>query len=196
LILSLVGAYKINNTSLYIIISYVSLTISYSFLLKHIPIIDLIIVAIGFVLRALAGAVAIAVAISPWLLVCTFFLALFLIIGKRRHELVLLANDAHRHRFSLNHYDPKILDLMLAIMGAITIGTYTFYLLNAINNNPHFSIVMLLTIPFVIFGLFRYFYLIYNKELGGQPEQIFLNDRAIFVSTLGWILVTVLSLYK
>jgi len=196
LVLSVIGTSQINIESLYIIISYISLTIFYSFFLKHIPILDLLIVAIGFVLRAVEGAMAITVVISPWLLVCTFFLALFLIIGKRRHELIILANEAHRHRFSLNYYDPVILDLMLAIMGASTMVTYTMYLLNSITQKPNFPIGMLLTIPFVILGLFRYFYLVFRKELGGRPEHILLNDSAILTSTAGWFIVTVVSLCR
>lgn len=195
LLFSITFAFKLDLETGFVLFLYVSLTLLYTLSLKHVVILDLLTIAAGYVLRAIAGATVIDVFISPWLLVCTFFLALFLIIGKRRHELILLADKAQHHRLSLNFYDPKILDLMLAIMGASTIVTYTLYLLNSISRDPDYPVQMLLTLPLVIFGLFRYFYLVFHKELGGKPEHILVNDVGISLATLGWFLIVMFNFY-
>ncbi|MGD9900441.1 MAG: decaprenyl-phosphate phosphoribosyltransferase [Calditrichaceae bacterium] len=179
-------AVLLNRTLGIILISYFFMTLAYSLKLKHIVILDIIIVATGFVLRAVAGAVVIDAVISPWLLVCTFFLALFLVIGKRRAELVSLKEEAGNHRAILEHYQPRMLDQMIAVVTAMSVVSYAQYTLDAstvfhLGNNR-----MIFTIPFVIYGIFRYFYLIYKKELGGSPEKILINDRGILINLFLW----------
>jgi len=193
--LSIILALLINQNVLYIIGFYLILTIFYTLKLKHVVILDILIVAIGFVLRAVAGAVAIQVYISPWLLVCAFFLALFLVIGKRRNELIVLKDDAINHRKILEEYNPKLLDQMISVVTATTIVSYALYTLDSHTVERFHTTNLIFTIPFVILGVFRYFYLIYKKDMGGRPEKILINDRGILLTVLVWIIVVGIIIY-
>ncbi len=195
-IISIIIAALFNQTLGIILIAYFVLTLSYSLNLKHVVILDIIIVAAGFVLRAVAGAVVIDAVISPWLLVCTFFLALFLVIGKRRAELVALKGEAGNHRTILNHYKPRMLDQMIAVVTAMSVVSYAQYTLDATTVSHLGNDRMIFTIPFVIYGIFRYFYLIYKKELGGSPEKILINDKGILINLFLWTISVTYIIYS
>ena len=195
MIIAITGAFSISTELGAVISSYIGLTLLYTIILKQIVIIDILVVAIGFVLRAIAGAVAIQVMISTWLVVCAFFLALFLIIGKRRHELVSLQHEAANHRKILDEYNPKLLDQMVVVVTAATVVAYALYTRDPETIQRFQTTHLIYTIPFVIYGLFRYFYLIYKLEIGGRPEKVFLNDRGILLAILGWILTVGFIIY-
>jgi len=174
-------------------VAYVSLMVAYSFGLKHVAIIDVFALAGGFVLRAVAGALAIGVPISPWLYVTTVLGALFLGFSKRRHELVLLNDYAGHHRRVLEEYTPELLDEMIAVVTASIVMAYSLYTFSAENLPSNRS--MMLTIPFVLYGIFRYLYLIRLKDEGGSPEEILLRDRPVLVDVILWGLASVVILY-
>jgi 4-hydroxybenzoate polyprenyltransferase len=165
----------------------------YSFVFKNIVILDVLTVAAGFVLRAVAGAVVISVPISPWLYVCTTLVALFIGFGRRRHELILLAENANEHRASLNEYSLPLLDQMTAVVTSATIIAYSLYTFSAPNLPPNHA--MMLTIPFVLYGLFRYLYLIHVENKGGTPEEIFLSDLPMMIALGLWGLAVIAVLY-
>jgi 4-hydroxybenzoate polyprenyltransferase len=153
--------------------------VAYTFGLKRIAYVDILIIAGGFVLRALAGAVAIGVTISPWLLLCTFLLALFLGLCKRRHELVAVHDGSGPTRHSLRQYNEKVLDQLVAITAASTLVCYALYTLWPETVEKFGTRKLGFTIPYVVFGLFRYVDNVYRKELGERPEHILLTDRAL-----------------
>lgn len=163
----------------------------YSTFLKHIVILDVLIISMGFVLRAVAGALAIEVRVSSWFLICTFLLSLFLSLGKRRHELILLNDQAGEHRKILEEYSPYFLDQMISVVTPSTVLAYSIYTLSpdAICPNLEF------TIPFVIYGIFRYLYLIHQKGKGGNPEIILLTDVPIIINLLLWGLSCIYIVY-
>jgi 4-hydroxybenzoate polyprenyltransferase len=170
----------------------------YSFLLKHIVIIDIFTIAAGFLLRAVAGAVAIDIPISAWLLTCMGLLALFLGLGKRRAELVLLEGGATEHRRILDDYSVPMLDQMIAIVTAATIIAYTLFTTTAASL-PHTPYpIMMVTVPFVVYGIFRYIYLIHQHGGGGSPEELLLKDKplAIDVALYGLVVLAVLFFYR
>jgi 4-hydroxybenzoate polyprenyltransferase len=156
----------------------------YTFGLKKVALLDVFVIAAGFVLRALAGAVAIDVPISPWLLLCTLLLALFLGLCKRRHEKVVLADVAAGTRASMREYDARLLDQLIAMVGAATIVSYALYTLWPDTVEKFGTTKLGFTIPFVLFGLFRYLDLVYRHEKGGRPEKILLTDMPILVNLL------------
>lgn len=168
---------------------YLTLSLGYSLGAKHIVILDVFLIAAGFVLRALAGAVAIDVHISGWLLACTTLLSLFLGFCKRRHELVLLGEEAVNHRATLGEYNVALLDQFIAIVSSATIITYALYTIQSATAAQHENLKY--TIPLVMYGIFRYLYLVYRKDLGGAPEQVLLEDRGIQLTILLWIAVAV-----
>ncbi len=177
-----------------IALSYLLLQVAYSFRLKDVVILDVMTVAAGFVLRVAAGAVvAQAERFSPWLYVCTTLLALFIALGRRREELILLEDNANQHRKILEEYSPAFIDEMLTVVTAATIIAYSLYTFSAENLPANKS--MMLTIPFVIYGLLRYLYLIHQKNMGGSPEEIVLRDIPLLVSNLLWGLTVVIILY-
>src|SRR6202521_2435716 len=174
---------------------YVSLLVLYSGLLKHLVIIDVLTVAIGFVLRAVAGAVAIDVLISRWLLVCTILLALFIALAKRRHELVLLGGDASGHRGILGEYSPYLLDQMIVVVAASTLIAYIFYSISDDTAAKFDTEWLGLTIPFPLYGIFRYLYLVHQREGGGSPSDLLLTDRPLLVCVAVWALAVALIIY-
>ena len=173
---------------------YFVIQLFYSFGLKDVVILDVLIIAAGFVLRVAAGsAVAEAERFSPWLYVCITLLALFLALGKRRNELLLLEASALGHRKVLQEYSPQLLDQMIALVTSSTVIAYSLYTFSAENLPPNKS--MMLTIPFFLYSIFRYLYLIYQKNLGGSPEEILLRDVPFVISNLCWGVTVVLILY-
>jgi 4-hydroxybenzoate polyprenyltransferase len=188
----LVLAALVNSDVLVALVSYLVINYAYSSVLKHLVIIDVMTIAAGFVLRAVAGGLAIEVPISPWLLVCTTLLALFLGFGKRRHELSLLTNDAVSHRRSLEHYSVPFLDQMISVVTASTLVAYAFYTLSP-EVVEHFGTRWLsLTIPFVLYGIFRYLFLIFKKEQGGSPTKLLLTDPPLLICVLLWLVAVVM----
>lgn len=174
-----------------VLLSYFVLQVAYTFRLKHVVIIDLFCIAGGFVLRAVGGAMIIQVIITPWWLMCVLLLALFLGLGKRRNERVMLEGEAASHRRILEEYSLSLLDNLITIVVACTIFAYSFATFSA-PSAPTFGFPwLMLTIPFVIYALFRYLYLIYQRGEGGTPEELLFKDRPFFLSIAGWGLLTV-----
>ncbi len=179
------GAFALNWKMGLVIFAYSVLMVTYSYRLKHVVLLDLMVIAAGFVLRAMAGALAIDVPISPWLYVMTALGALFLGINKRRAELELLQEDAGNHRRILDEYSLDLLSQMGSTVTAATLmayGLYTFTAEGLPNNHS-----MMLTIPFVLYGIFRYLYLVDAKKEGGSPEEVLLRDVPIMLTLAGWV---------
>jgi 4-hydroxybenzoate polyprenyltransferase len=175
--------------------AYVSLMFAYSAFLKHIVIIDVLTIAAGFTLRAAAGGAAIHVPVSHWLLLCTMLLALFLALGKRRHELVLLADAATGHRPILEDYNPYLLDQMISVVTASTLIAYAFYTMSPETTAKFGTTLLTLTIPFPLYGIFRYLYLVHRKDLGGSPAELLLDDRPLLVCIALWAVAVILIIY-
>ena len=165
---------------------YVALLALYSGPLKHVVIIDVLTIAMGFVLRAAAGAVVIDVPISHWLLFLTILLALFLALSKRRHELVLLADGATNHRRILEEYTPYLLDQMIAVVTASTLVGYSIYTVSPETVEKFQTHMLGLTLPFPLYGIFRYLYLVHQKAGGGSPSEMLLNDRPLLICVALW----------
>ena len=178
-----------------ITIVYFLSNIAYSKYLKHIVIIDVMVIALGFVLRAVGGAVIIDVKISPWLIICTTLLALFLGFGKRRHELILMNENAKEHRAILNEYSPYYLDQMISVLTASTLVAYALYTMSAEVEAKLHTSNLNLTIPFVLYGIFRYLYLIHQKKKGGSPTSVLFTDRPLLINIVLWMLTVCILLY-
>ena len=176
-----------------IIVCYIGLILAYSIWLKHIVIVDVFAISGGFVLRAAAGAVVLAIPISPWLYVCTVLLSLFLGFAKRRNEIRLLESSAALHRRNLEEYSVALLDQLILLTAAATIMSYSLYTFTAEALPENHA--MMLTIPFVLYGIFRYLLLVYVREQGGAPEQLLLADRPLLASVVLWSLAVVAVLY-
>jgi 4-hydroxybenzoate polyprenyltransferase len=192
---SLTAAYLLRMEFGLIATSYVLLLASYSGPLKHVVIIDVLTIAIGFVLRAAAGAVVIYVEIGHWLLIVTLLLALFLALSKRRHELVLLADGARSHRRILQEYSPYLLDQMISVVTASTLVAYAFSTISPEVIAKFGTDKLGLTFPFPLYGIFRYLYLVHQKEGGGSPSDMLLNDRPLLLCVALWGLTVVLIIY-
>jgi 4-hydroxybenzoate polyprenyltransferase len=179
LVLSLITAYWITPIFAGILLFYLVKNILYCIWLKHVVIIDVMIIAVGFVLRGFSGAVVVDVGVTSWFILCTMLLALFLALGKRRHELRLLNGDKARQRKVLEHYSLQFLDQLISIVTAAAIITYSLYTANTDENA-----YMMWTIPFVIYGIFRYLYLVNMKQEGGSPERVLLEDKHILLTVI------------
>ncbi len=187
-------ASAINLPFLLIAAGYFVLQTFYSIWLKHVVIVDVFIVAAGFVIRVLAGALAIRVTMSSWLLVCTMLLSLFLAMGKRRHELVLLEKDAATHRPILKEYNTYLLDQMISVVTASTLVAYCLYTISEETVAKFGTRNLILTVPFVLYGIFRYLYLIHQKAGGGTPESLIIRDRPLLLDILLWVVTAALIL--
>ncbi len=192
-LIGFVAAGQVGMSFLAIVLGYVLLMTAYSYGLKRVVILDVFAIAAGFVLRAVAGAVAIDVPISPWLYVCTMLLALFIGFGKRRHELTSLAGEAARHRANLDAYSVSLLDQIIGIIAASTVMVYSLYTFDAPNVPRNHA--MMLTIPFVVYAILRYLYLLQRRDLGGAPEVLLFTDRPLLACIAGWGFSTVAILY-
>jgi 4-hydroxybenzoate polyprenyltransferase len=173
------------------IVSYILLMALYSVHLKHIVLLDVFIIASGFVLRILAGAVVIPVMISPWLYLVTILLSLFLALSKRRHELVLLQGEASNHRQILKEYSLPLLDQLITIVIAATIMAYSLYTFQGPTGNHR----LMITIPLVLYGMFRYLYLMHMRMEGGFPEEVLLRDRHMLGTVLLCTVLIIIVLY-
>ena len=192
--LAVPAAFVVNLYLGLILVGYLIVQFAYSHLLKHLVIIDVMTVAAGFVLRVAAGVVVVQVErFSPWLYICTVLLALFIAINRRRHELMLLAEDASNHRRILDEYNIAFLDEMNSMVTASTVIAYSLYTFSAPNLPANHT--MMLTIPFVIYGLFRYLYLVHVRGEGGAPDELVLKDKPLFVNLMLWGLAVILILY-
>ena len=181
---------------LLVAVSYLVLQVLYSGLLKHIVIMDVLAISFGFVLRAVAGAVAVDVDISHWLLVCTTLLALFMALAKRRHEIVLLADEATTHRPILREYSPYLLDQMIGVVTASTLIAYIFYTISPETQAKFGTPWLGLTIPFPLYGIFRYLYLVHRREGGGSPADMLLTDRPLLACVALWAVAVALIIYR
>lgn len=186
LIIGMAGAVLLGWKVALVTVAYLALTIVYSVVLKHRVILDLLSIAAGFLLRALAGTACLGVELSPWLFVCLSFLSLMLGLGKRRHEIGLLNADAVNHRPVLSQYSRSYIDQMLMMMAASSIITYAIYTINSHTAQQHPALVY--TVPFVLYAIMRYVYLVQHFERGGQPEEIFLTDRPMGLIIMLWSL--------
>ncbi len=176
-------------------VAYLALNVAYSFRLKEIVILDVLSVSIGFVLRAWAGGEAIGVLVSDWLLVCTLLLALFLALAKRRHELVSLTTSATGHRKILAEYSPYLLDQMISVVTASCLTAYAFYTMAPDTVQKYRTERLAWTIPFVLYGIFRYLYLVHQKEKGGSPTDILVTDRPLLLNVFLWALALLWIVY-
>lgn len=182
-----------------IAMGYLAMMLLYSVWLKHVVILDLMIVSLGFVFRAAAGVFAIeypgeTISITPWFISCIMFLALFVVICKRRHEIVLLSDEAKSHRPVLEHYTPLFLDQMINVATTATVISYALYVTLGVKTGSR-SGYMVLTLPFVLYGIFRYLYLVYKKEEGGSPEILLFQDLSLLLVVILWLITVVFILY-
>ncbi|AOT70150.1 decaprenyl-phosphate phosphoribosyltransferase [Geosporobacter ferrireducens] len=188
--LTVLASYRFNPLFAAIGIAYFILVTFYSFYLKNVVILDVMTIALGFVLRAVGGTVLIHVKISPWLLLCTILLSMFLALHKRKSELELVANGNKGSRKILEDYTPELINDMLHIVTSSTVMAYSLYTFTGTH-----SIYMMGTIPFVIYGIFRYQYIAHTKDMGENPELILLNDIPLIVNILLWVVSCVVILY-
>lgn len=193
LLIALPASYLLAPSFALVAVIYLVTMLTYSFVLKNIVIIDVFALAVGFVLRVVAGAVAIEVPPSAWIFVCTLLMALFVSFSKRRHELVMLENDATKHRVILKEYTAEVLDEMIAVTTATFVMAYSLYTFSAENLPKGHQ--MMLTIPFALYIVFRLLYLVHVKGEGGSPEEMVLHDRPLFSAIVLWGLSSLAILY-
>jgi 4-hydroxybenzoate polyprenyltransferase len=193
---ALAAAYLIGQRFAAVAAVYLALQMLYSGPLKHIIIIDVLTIAVGFVLRAAGGAVAVHVQMSHWLFVCTILLALFLALAKRRHEIVLLAGGATSHRPILGEYSAYLLDQMIGVVTASTLIAYVFYTISPETQAKFGTPWLGLTIPFPLYGIFRYLYLVHQREGGGSPADLLLTDWPLLTCVALWALAVALIIYR
>ncbi len=177
------------------LVVYLAINIIYSIKVKDVVILDVMAIAGGFVLRVIAGAVLIDVPTSVWLLICTVLLSLFLGFSKRRHELLLLEAHAESHRSVLQYYSPYFLDQMIGIVTASTVMSYTLYTISEETLRKFGTTNLIYTVPFVLYGIFRYLYLVHKKEEGGNPTRLALTDVPLVINILCWVIVAVFIIY-
>ncbi len=191
---SLPAAWLLDPLAGLFLAAYFVMNVAYSFWLKHMVILDVFTIAAGFVLRVAAGAAVVQVErFSPWLYVCITLLALIIALGKRRAELVALEGDAGNHRAILDEYNLNFLDHLISLTTGATVVAYSLYTFSA-QNLPE-NHLMMLTIPIVIYFLFRYLYLIHVRQLGGAPDELIFKDKPLFFSAAFWALAVVVILY-
>ena len=195
LVLAVSLGVMLNIEFLGMLLGYIVLTISYSLLLKHLIIVDVLALALGFVLRAMGGAAALGIEFSNWLVVCTLFLAMFLALSKRRHEMVLLNEEARAHRRVLLHYTVPYLDQLILVVGGGALITYTIYTCSPEVVRRLGTDKLYLTLPFVIYGLFRYLFLVQHGNGGGDPSAMLVRDKGIAAAVVLWAAACGLIIY-
>jgi 4-hydroxybenzoate polyprenyltransferase len=188
-------AASIDRPFLMIAVGYLVLQTAYSMWLKHVVILDVFVIAAGFLIRVVAGGLAIQVEISSWLLICTILLSLFLAMGKRRYELVLLDKDAANHRPILREYNTYLLDQMISVVTASTLLAYCLYTISAETVAKFGTRNLIFTVPFVLYGIFRYLYLIHQKAEGGTPEALIIRDKPLLADVFLWVVAAALILH-
>ena len=194
-IITFILAYKINVVLGNIILGYFLLNLIYSILLKKIVILDVMVVALGFYLRILAGGVVIDVYPSEWLSLCTILLSLFLVFSKRRHELVVLENSSNIHREVLSYYSPYFIDQIISIITALTIITYIMYTISDKAIEYFGTRNLIYTNIFVFYGIFRYLYLVYKEKKGEDPVKLMLSDKFLLTNILLWVIAVYIIIY-
>ena len=195
-VVSLAASFWISPDLGIVATGFVALLTAYSRLLKHLVILDVLAIAAGFVLRAVGGAIAVDVPISQWLLVCTILLALFLGLSKRRHEVVLLGDTAATHRQSLAEYSPPLLDQLITTVAGATIVSYAVYTAEPVTVENFGTEQLTWTLPFPIYGIFRYLYLLHRHQGGGSPAETLLRDRPLLACVALWATAIVLIIYR
>lgn len=197
--IGLVVSFYLSPAFGYVSLTYFIITVLYSQIFKYVVIVDILALALGFVLRAVAGILAIrtaegpAIAMTPWFIICVFFLALFIAMCKRRHELLFIGK-AEEHRRVLSQYSQLFLDQMIAICTSGAIFSYVLYLLAISNHDGVQDLKMLLTLPFVLYGIFRYLYLVYRCDEGGEPDKEVLRDKPLLINTILWLVLCLVLL--
>lgn len=192
---SVAMAYLLNRSFAFVVICYLTIEMLYSLYFKNIVILDIFCIAAGFLLRVISGAVVIDVPISNWLLICTIFLSLFLALGKRRSEMVFLEEEARKHRRVLSEYSLSFIDQMITIVTASTILSYVLYTLSGETISKFHTKNLQYTIAFVVYGIFRYLYLIYQKKEGGSPEKLLFSDKPLLVNLIFYAMVVIFVIY-
>lgn len=187
---ALAGGYLVDPLLPVFLTAYIVVQLSYSLYLKNLIILDVLLISAGFVIRAVAGAAVIHVPISAWLVVCTMLLALFLGLAKRRAELVLLEDQAANHRRNLEHYSIELVDQMISVTASATLVSYALYTFTAFEHSRN----MMLTIPFVLYGIFRYLILVHTHLRGGSPEQVMLTDKPLLMDVILWVVTVAVVL--
>ncbi|OGD19885.1 MAG: phosphoribose diphosphate--decaprenyl-phosphate phosphoribosyltransferase [Candidatus Aminicenantes bacterium RBG_16_63_16] len=198
IVLSLIGlaaAFLLRPQFFYAVAVYLAIQLAYSLKLKHVVILDIFVIAAGFVIRVVAGGLVIDVPISSWLLICTTLLALLLAMGKRRHELILLEDKATNHRAILKEYSAYLLDQMIAVVTASTLIAYCLYTISGETVAKFGTEHLIWTAAFVLYGIFRYLYLVHQKGKGGSPEELILQDKPLLLNIVLWIGAVVLIIY-
>jgi len=191
----LTAAFFLQRDFFLALVVYFFLQVAYSLKLKQVVILDIFVIAAGFVIRVVAGGLVIAVPISSWLLICTTLLALLLSMGKRRHELILLEDKAIEHRPILKEYSAYLLDQMIAVVTASTLIAYCLYTISEETVEKFGTSHLVWTAPFVLYGIFRYLYLVHLKGKGGSPEEIIIQDKPMLLNIVLWIGAVLLVLY-
>lgn len=194
-VFSLLLAFYMNALFGMIVLVYFLLHVGYSFYLKNIVIVDILVIASGFVLRVLGGAVIISAIASQWLVLCTILLAIFLGFSKRRHELVLMEDNAKDHRKVLEYYSPYFLDQMISVVTASTLICYALYTMSKDTIEKLGTSKLIYTIPFVLYGIFRYLYLVHQKETKKSPTEVVVTDKPMMINISLWIITSVIFIY-
>jgi 4-hydroxybenzoate polyprenyltransferase len=192
---SLAAAALLDRNFLIVAAGYLVLQVAYSLKLKHVVILDVFIIAAGFVLRVVGGGFVIHVPLSSWILICMTLLALFIAMSKRRHELILLEDNAVSHRPILKEYSAYLLDQMISVVTASTVIAYCLYTVSPETVQKFGTDNLIYTMPFVLYGIFRYLYLVHQKGKGGSPEELVLKDRPLLVTVVLWIAAVFAILY-
>jgi 4-hydroxybenzoate polyprenyltransferase len=198
---AVVAACFLGTPFLLALIVFLVVNAAYSVWLRNVVILDVMLIAISFVARAVAGVMVLrpvdaAIELSPWLLVCTFFLALFLALGKRRHELALLEGQASGHRGSLGDYSLAFLDQMISTVTAATLIAYAIYTIAPGTVSKFHSPALVVTLPFVGYGIFRYLFLLRERQEGGNPSRLLYRDTPLWVTIVAWLAVVIVVLYQ
>ena len=184
-------AYWVSATVLWIIVAYAVMNLAYSFRLKHVVILDIFIIATGFMLRILAGTLGVGIPPSQWLLLCGLMVTLFLGFTKRRAEIIALTEDKTAHRKVLEHYSPVLLDKMIGITAAGLIMSYSLYTMNPDTIRTHGTPNLIYTVPFVMYGVFRYIYLLHHQSQGGDPSRDLIRDPHLLITVGAWLIATI-----
>ncbi len=195
LVIGLAGALLLRMEFLWVVLLYVVINILYTLQLKDVVILDVMTISAGFVLRVVGGAVLIDVPTSEWLIICTILLSLFLGFSKRRHELTVLDVEANNHRSVLRHYSPYFLDQMIGIVTASTVMSYALYAISDQTVRKLNTTKLIYTVPFVLYGIFRYLYLVHKKEVGGNPTKVAVTDLPLLINIILWVVTASIIIY-
>ena len=192
---SLSAAFILNQAFFWILAAYIAMNIGYSLWLKHVVILDVMCIAFGFVFRVLAGTELAKVWASDWLLICTVTVSLFLGFSKRRSEVALLEGESSKHRSVLAHYSLPFLDQMIAVATACTVMSYALYTVADETVVRFGTRNLVLTMPFVLYGIYRYLYLIHEKKAGGNPSRLVFDDKPLLLNCFLWVVATLIIIY-